>query len=186
MEDKGITTVNNTLIRDKELSLTAKGLGVLMLSLDNYSIAWNDIEGYGTSKELKQGLNELISQGYVNPTCLYPEDAKKQRIAYEISDTPIFRKQSKVKVGCLTHVAHDNDFNKLPQSVQAFYFHLFIDADDDGYVNPYRIINRLGWGKYAIEYLLDKGFISAVEDNQNVVLVDALNVPDFFKEEENL
>lgn len=55
----------------------------------------------------------------------------------------------------------DSDhFVDMPLSTQALYFHLAIQADDDGFVsNPKRVMRTVGCGEDEIKLLIAKGFI---------------------------
>ena len=82
---KDYTVMSNTHLKDKNLSLKAKGLLSIMLSLPN---GWNySIEGLiAICKEgeraVKSTLEELKKYKYLVTTKLYPNQTKSKRIEY--------------------------------------------------------------------------------------------------------
>lgn len=90
---KDFTVMSNYHLRDKNLTLKAKGLLSVILSLPDdwkYSIAGlASICKEGTSA-VKSALQELTGAGYVTVTKLYPNQTETGRIeyAYDIHETP--------------------------------------------------------------------------------------------------
>lgn len=90
---KDFTVMSNHHLRDKNLTLKAKGLLSVILSLPDdwkYSIAGlASICKEGTSA-VKSALGELTEAGYVTVTKLYPNQTETGRIeyVYDIHETP--------------------------------------------------------------------------------------------------
>ena len=65
----------------------------------------------------------------------------------------------------------DSDrFLDMPLTVQALYFHLAMQADDDGFVgNPKKIQRMIGSGKDDISVLIDCGFI--IPFNSGIIVI---------------
>lgn len=90
---KDFTVMSNRHLRDKSLTLKAKGLLSVILSLPDdwkYSIAGlAAICKEGTSA-VKSALQELTEAGYVTVTKLYPNQTETGRIeyVYDIHETP--------------------------------------------------------------------------------------------------
>ena len=101
---KDYTVMSNTHLKDKNLSLKAKGLLSIMLSLPN---GWNySIEGLiAICKEgeraVKSTLEELKKYKYLVTTKLYPNQTKSKRIEYiyDIFENPKIEKQGVQNVG---------------------------------------------------------------------------------------
>lgn len=80
------TVMSNTHLRDKRLSLKAKGLLSLMLSLSeewNYSIAGLVAISKENESAIKSTLNELKEFGYLMVTKKMPNETESGRIEYE-------------------------------------------------------------------------------------------------------
>ena len=57
-------------------------------------------------------------------------------------------------------VTDSDEFQSMPLSTQAIYFHLAMHADDDGFVgSPKRILKGLGGGDDELRLLVAKGYI---------------------------
>lgn len=165
MEGKGITTVNNTLIRDKELSLTAKGLGLLMLSFGNRPIVWDDIEGYGDDTTLEKSLTQLELAGYLK--FIETEEGG----AYDVADCPLFVDRGKKRTFS-TSVTNSSLFLDMPKDAQLLYFHLVMNADDDGCVNAQDIIRELDCSAQDLMYLSVLNLIEPQKDSPFVSICD--------------
>lgn len=63
---------------------------------------------------------------------------------------------------------HDG-FLEMPLSTQALYFHLGMQADDDGFVSPNRIVRMIGCQADDIKLLIAKRFILPFEDGVVVI-----------------
>lgn len=64
----------------------------------------------------------------------------------------------------------DSDaFIDMPASTQALYFHLGMHADDDGFVNPKKIMRMLGTSEDDLKILLVKRFILSFENGVVVI-----------------
>lgn len=103
-KDKNYVTMSNFHLKEKEMSLKAKGLLSVMLSLpDN----WNySIQGLVTickenETSIKSTLEELKSFGYLIVTKLMPNETESGRIEYiyDIYEKPIEKKQTVEKQG---------------------------------------------------------------------------------------
>lgn len=101
---KDYTVMSNTHLKDKNLSLKAKGLLSIMLSLPD---GWNySIEGLIAickegEKALVSALEELKKNKYLVTTKLYPNQTKSKRIeyVYDIFENPKNEKQDPQNVG---------------------------------------------------------------------------------------
>lgn len=82
---RNFTVMSNTHLRDKELSLKAKGLLSMMLTLPddwNYTIAGLAAISRESEKAMKSVLKELRERGYLIITKLYPNETESKRIEY--------------------------------------------------------------------------------------------------------
>ena len=80
------TVMSNHHLKDRELSLKAKGLLSLMLSLPDdwdYSISGLCSICIESESAIKSALNELKKRGYLNVTKLMPNQTTTGRIEYE-------------------------------------------------------------------------------------------------------
>jgi uncharacterized phage protein (TIGR02220 family) len=53
----------------------------------------------------------------------------------------------------------------MPLSTQALYFHLGLNADDDGVVEAYVIMNQLGVTEDELRILVSKGFVTVLNED---------------------
>ena len=101
---KDYTVMSNTHLKDKNLSLKAKGLLSIMLSLPD---GWNySIEGLISickegERAVKSTLEELKKYKYLVTTKLYPNQTQSKRIEYiyDIFENPKIEKQEVQNVG---------------------------------------------------------------------------------------
>ena len=98
------TVMSNTHLRDRNLSMKAKGLMSIVLSLpDNWEYSISGLAALSTEKEsaVKSALNELKDHGYLVVTKKMPNDTKSGRIEYEYTfyETPEKAKQATEKQG---------------------------------------------------------------------------------------
>ena len=101
---KDYTVMSNTHLKDKNLSLKAKGLLSIMLSLPD---GWNySVEGLIAickegEKAIVSTLNELKKNKYLVTTKLYPNQTESKRIEYiyDIFENPKTQKQDPQNVG---------------------------------------------------------------------------------------
>jgi hypothetical protein len=56
-------------------------------------------------------------------------------------------------------------FLKMPLSTQALYFHLGLNADDDGVVEAFVIMNQLGATEDELRILVAKGFVTILNED---------------------
>lgn len=56
-------------------------------------------------------------------------------------------------------------FLKMPSSSQALYFHLGLNADDDGVVEAYIIMNQIGAGEDDLRILVAKNFVRVLNED---------------------
>jgi hypothetical protein len=66
-------------------------------------------------------------------------------------------------------VTGDEKFLEMPVSAQNLYFHLGIYADDDGFVNPQKIIRIVGSNPDDLKVLLAKNFVIPFETGVIVI-----------------
>ena len=63
-------------------------------------------------------------------------------------------------------------FLRMPISTQALYFHLAIQADDDGVVEAYQIMNTLGCKEDDLRVLASRGFVKVLNDDLVTYITD--------------
>ncbi len=68
-------------------------------------------------------------------------------------------------------VVESDAFLDMPVSSQALYFHLGMHTDDDGFVNPKRIMRMMQAGDNDLDMLLVKGFVRRF-DSGVIVITD--------------
>lgn len=66
-------------------------------------------------------------------------------------------------------ITGDEKFLEMPTSAQNLYFHLGIYADDDGFVNPQKIVRMIGANPDDLKVLLAKGFVIPFETGVIVI-----------------
>jgi len=66
-------------------------------------------------------------------------------------------------------IVSSDAFLEMPISSQALYFHLGMNADDDGFVNPKRVIRMVGVGEDDLKILLVKKFVIQFENGVLVI-----------------
>ena len=101
---KNYTVMSNEHFKEKEMSLKAKGLLSLMLSLPpdwDYSIAGLITLSKDRESSVKSGLKELETFGYLRIDKIYPNESESGRIeyVYNIFESPILAKQGGKKQG---------------------------------------------------------------------------------------
>ena len=101
---KDYTVMSNTHLKDKNLSLKAKGLLSIMLSLPdgwNYSIDGLIAICKEGERAVKSTLEELKKYKYLVTTKLYPGQTESKRIEYiyDIFEDPKIEKQGVQNVG---------------------------------------------------------------------------------------
>lgn len=75
-----------------------------------------------------------------------------------------------------SHITESDAFLDMPLSSQALYFHLGMEADDDGFIgNPKRIQRIIGGNEDDIKVLIGKKFLIAFEDGIVVVKHHRIN-----------
>lgn len=68
------------------------------------------------------------------------------------------------------NVVESDAFLDMPTSAQVLYFHLGMNADDDGFVNsPKRIVRQVGAGIEDLRLLIDKRFLIEFENGVIVI-----------------
>lgn len=67
------------------------------------------------------------------------------------------------------NVARTDVFLDLPQTAQNLYFHLGIDADDDGFVSPKMVMRMLGSSADDLKLLIAKSFLLPFDDGVIVI-----------------
>ena len=66
-------------------------------------------------------------------------------------------------------VVRTDAFLEMPQTAQNLYFHLGMEADDDGFVNPRMVMRTVGSGDDDIRLLIARGFVIPFENGVVVV-----------------
>jgi len=82
-------------------------------------------------------------------------------------------------------IVESDAFLDMPISCQALYFHLGMNADDDGFVNPKRIMRLIGVADDDLKVLLTKRFLLPFESGVVVIkhwLIHNLIRADLYKE----
>lgn len=69
-------------------------------------------------------------------------------------------------------IARSAKFLQMPLEAQALYFHLILNADDDGVVETYPITRTLGTASDIIKILLTKEFIMRLNEDQVMLIND--------------
>lgn len=80
-------------------------------------------------------------------------------------------------------------FIEMPISSQALYFHLGMYADDDGFINPKKIVRMIGVQEDDLKVLIGKKFVLPFENGVLVIKhwkVNNLVRKDFYKETQYL
>ena len=67
------------------------------------------------------------------------------------------------------NVARTDVFIDMPQSAQNLYFHLGIEADDDGFVSPKMVMRMLGSADDDLKLLIAKQFVIPFQDGVIVI-----------------
>ena len=63
-------------------------------------------------------------------------------------------------------------FLKMPTSTQCLYFHLGLNADDDGVVEAYTIMNSVGVTEDDLKILVSKEFVQVLNNDLVAYIVD--------------
>ena len=63
-------------------------------------------------------------------------------------------------------------FLKMPISTQCLYFHLLLNADDDGVVEAYSVVRLTGCSEDDLKILYAKGFVSILNDDLVTYITD--------------
>lgn len=66
-------------------------------------------------------------------------------------------------------ITESDSFLDMPLSTQALYFHLSMQADDDGFVSPSRIMRMIGAQKDDLNVLITKQFVIPFENGVVVI-----------------
>ena len=66
-------------------------------------------------------------------------------------------------------ITENDAFLDMPLSTQALYFHLGMQADDDGFVSPNRILRMIGCQADDLKILVAKKFVLQFEDGVVVI-----------------
>ncbi|WPC08805.1 conserved phage C-terminal domain-containing protein [Globicatella sp. PHS-GS-PNBC-21-1553] len=69
-------------------------------------------------------------------------------------------------------VIHTQKFLKLPLETQALYFHLLLNADDDGIVEAFPVMRMIGANDDNLGLLVVKGFVVPLNDEMVYFIVD--------------
>lgn len=82
-------------------------------------------------------------------------------------------------------IVSSDAFLDMPVSSQALYFHLGMNADDDGFINPRKIMRMMGAGDDDIKVLITKRFVIPFENGVVVIKhwkINNLIRKDWYKE----
>lgn len=69
-------------------------------------------------------------------------------------------------------ITNSGRFLKMPATSQTLYFHLGLDADDDGIVEAYKVIKLTNANEDDLKVLITKDFIKMLNDDLVVVILD--------------
>jgi len=69
-------------------------------------------------------------------------------------------------------ITNSAKFLKMPISTQALYFHLCINADDDGVVEAYNVIKMLGVGDDDLKVLVTKEYATVLNEDLVTFIMD--------------
>ena len=134
---KDFTVMSNHHLRDKNLTLKAKGLLSVILSLPDdwkYSIAGlAAICKEGTSA-VKSALQELTDAGYVTVTKLYPNQTETGRIeyVYDIHETPQAPRKQGIENLPLESTDKSTTNNKKKEGKRAGYDEIIDSYTENG------------------------------------------------------
>ena len=94
------------------------------------------------------------------------------------------------------HITTSDAFMEMPTSSQLLYFHLNMEADDEGFVgNPKRVVRMIGSNEDDLKILLAKRFLLAFESGvvvikhwliHNTIRMDRFNPTNYQKEKGSL
>ncbi len=82
-------------------------------------------------------------------------------------------------------IVESDAFLDMPSSSQALYFHLGMNADDDGFVNPKRVMRMVGVSDDDLKVLIGKRFVLIFENGVIVIKhwkINNLVRKDWYKE----
>ena len=69
-------------------------------------------------------------------------------------------------------ITYSAKFLKMPLSTQALYFHLGMNADDDGIVEAFTVMNTVGSDEDELKLLTVKGFVKILNDDFVTYITD--------------
>ena len=69
-------------------------------------------------------------------------------------------------------IVESGKFLKMPVSAQALYFHLGINADDDGIVDAYPVMSMIKSAEDDLRVLISKGYVRMLNSEMVVVILD--------------
>jgi hypothetical protein len=79
-------------------------------------------------------------------------------------------------------VVRSEEFLEMPSDAQTLYFHLGIDADDDGFVQPAQVMRITGAKIDSLKVLEAKGFIIQI-DGERVIIITHWKMNNFIKKD---
>ena len=71
-----------------------------------------------------------------------------------------------------TRIVSSARFLKMPISSQALYFHLGVNADDDGVVEAYNVMMSVGCSEDDLKVLVAKGFVQVLNEDMVSFIID--------------
>lgn len=69
-------------------------------------------------------------------------------------------------------IVHTSKFLQMPKSSQCLYFHLGLQADDDGVVDAYPVMNMIKANEDDLRVLVGKGYLVILNEYQVVFITD--------------
>ncbi len=67
-------------------------------------------------------------------------------------------------------ITESKGFLEMEVEAQVLYFHLVLRTDNNGIIEPYHVMHKLGVSDNALESLLIKGFIQRIDEHKVKVL----------------
>lgn len=67
-------------------------------------------------------------------------------------------------------ITESKGFLEMEVEAQVLYFHLGLRTDNNGIIEPYHVMHKLGVSDNALESLLIKGFIQRIDEHEVKVL----------------
>ncbi|MBO7712390.1 MAG: hypothetical protein J6S85_02780 [Methanobrevibacter sp.] len=174
------TVMSNYHLRDRRLSLKAKGLLSLMLSLpDNWDYSIAGLVAISTEGQtaIESALRELQESGYIFIKKIFPDKSATGKIEYEynIYEMPVNALQTPVKEPIPEKQSNDTPKKKKDEIKEITAKYTGGNAETAKLIKEWleiRKIKRLGVTKGGVEYNLKK--LSALAKDANMTVNEYL------------